>query len=163
MAPTLVRRIARPPWIILAVLAALLMSGGVAFAYVTVAGSGSGSASTDTMQTVTVSALVGGDAPSSSLYPGGPAADVVLRVTNPNAFTVQVFSVAGNGTITADGAHAGCTTSGVTFMAPTNPNITLPSGASLVHLAGAAAMSTASMSTCQGATFSIPVTLTVHR
>jgi hypothetical protein len=115
------------------------------------------------MQTVTVSALVGGDTPSSRLYPGGPAADVILRVNNPNAFTVQVFSVAANGGITADVSHAGCTTTGVTFTPPSNPSITVPAGSSLVHLSGAASMSTASVSGCQGATFSIPVTLTVHR
>jgi hypothetical protein len=141
----------------------MLATSGVAFAYVTAAGSGSGAAAAGTMQTVTVSAFVGGDTPSSKLYPGGPAADVILRVDNPNSFTVQVFSVAGNGPITADASHSGCTTTGVTYTPPANPNITLPTGSSLVHLTGAATMSAASLSACQGATFSIPVTLTVHR
>jgi hypothetical protein len=154
---------ARARWIMPVVLAILLTSAGVAVAYVTTVGAGTGTASAGTMQTVTVSALAGGDSPSSRLYPGGPAADVILRINNPNAFTVQVASVAANGTITADAGHPGCTTTGVTFTAPTNPNITVAAGASLVHLSGAAGMSSASVSGCQGATFSIPVTLTVQR
>jgi hypothetical protein len=87
-----------------------------------------------------------------------------MRLTNPNTVSVQVVGVTANGTITADAGHAGCTTTGVTFTPPSNPNITVPaSGSALVHLAAAASMSTASVSGCQGATFGIPVTVTVHR
>jgi hypothetical protein len=75
---------------------------------------------------------------------------------------VTLFSVSGNGTITADASHSGCTTTGVTFTPPSNPNITLPAGSSLVHLSGAASMSTGSLSACQGATFSVPVSITAH-
>lgn len=156
-------RIARPRRIIVATLAAFSLTTGVAYAYVTGGGSGTGTAHVGTMQTVTVTAFVGGDAASSSLYPGGPAADVILRVNNPNSFTVHVTSIAGNGTITADAGHAGCTTTGVTYTAPSSPNITLSTGSTLVHLAGAASMSTASLSACQGATFNIPVSLAVQR
>jgi hypothetical protein len=163
MVPSQERRMARPRSILLVALVAVLLSASAAIAYVSTAGTGSGSASAGTMQTVTVSAFVGGDAPSSQLRPGGPAADVILRVQNPNPFTVQVVGIVGNGAVTADGGHAGCTTTGVSFTAPTNPTITLPTGSTLVQLAGAATMSNASVSACQGATFSIPVTLTVHR
>jgi hypothetical protein len=156
-------RIARPSRIVVATLAALSLTSGVAYAYVSATGSGSGTAQVGTMQTVTVSALVGGDTPSTRLYPGGPTADVIMRLNNPNAFSVQVVGVGTNGNITADGGHPGCTTTGVTFTPPSNPNITVPAGSSLVHLAGAASMSAASVSGCQGATFSIPVTVTVHR
>ena len=41
------------------------------------------------LSAVTVSALSGGDAPSGQLQPGGTA-DVVLRVTNPNAYPVTL-------------------------------------------------------------------------
>ena len=142
----------------------LFASAGVAYAFIAGSGSGTGTASAGTMQTVTVSALVGGDAPSATLYPGGPAADVILRANNPNAYSVQIVGVAANGSITADGAHPGCTTTGVTFTPPASPSITIPAAtSSLVHLASAASMSTASVSGCQGATFAIPVTVTVHR
>jgi hypothetical protein len=156
------RRAALPRWLALALLATLLTTGGIAYAAFSGTGSGTGSAHTGTMQTVTVSALVGGDAPSSNLYPGGPAADVILRVNNPNSYSVKLYSIAGNGTITADASHSGCTTTGVTFTPPSNPNIALPAGSSLVHLSGAATMSSASLNSCQGASFSIPVTMTVH-
>jgi hypothetical protein len=149
--------------IVAAVLVLTSLSATAAFAYVQATGSASGTGSVGTMQTVTVTAFVGGDTPSSSLYPGGPAADVILRVNNPNSFTVHVTSIAGNGAITADASHSGCTTTGVTYTAPSNPSITLNSGSTLVHLAGAASMSTASLSACQGATFNIPVTLAVQR
>ena len=157
-------RIVRPRWIGVATLGVLgITTGGVAYASFTGTGTGTGSGHVGTMQTVTVSAFVGGDAPSSKLYPGGPAADVILRVNNPNSFSVQLFSLGGNGAITADASHSGCTTTGVTFTPPSSPNITIPAGSSLVHVAGAASMSSASLSACQGATFSIPLTLTVHK
>jgi len=149
----------------LAVLLGGVLLAGVlpALAFVTTSGTGQGSATTGTMQTVTVAAFVGGDTPSSALSPGGPVADVILRATNPNAFSVMVDSITGGGPITADPGHAGCTTTGVTFTAPVSPDITLPPGSTLLHLAGAAAMDATSLPACQGATFHIPVTLVVHR
>ena len=96
--------------------------------------------------------------------PGGTA-DVMLRVTNPNGAAVQIYSVTGNGPITADAGHSGCTTTGVSFTAPATPvGISLTANSTtLVHLPNAASMSTASLSACQGATFRIPVTVTVHQ
>jgi hypothetical protein len=118
------------------------------------------------MQTVTAAALVGGDDPASVLVPGGSAAEVILRVTNPNSNAVQVYGVAANGAITADASHAACTTTGVTFTAPTSPlspTVTVPANSSaVVRLPGAAAMDTTSLSACQGATFRIPVTVTAR-
>ena len=155
-------RSALPRWLALGAFVVVVVTAGAAYAYNTATASATRSAHTGTMQTVTVQALVGGDTPSSSLHPGGPAADVILRVNNPNSYSVKLFSIAGNGTITADGSHPGCTTTGVTFSPSSNPNITLVAGSSLVHLTAAASMSTASLNACQGATFSIPVTMVVH-
>ena len=151
-----------PRWLALVAFAVVVTSGGAAYAYLTGAGTGTGTAHTGTMQTVTVSALVGGDAPTSTLYPGGPAADVILRLNNPNSYSVKLTGVSGNGTITADASHSACTTTGVTFTPPSSPSIAVPAGSSLVHLSGAASMSTASLNACQGATFTIPVTVTIH-
>jgi hypothetical protein len=159
---TRLRRAALPRWLALGVLGGLLASAGIAWGYNTATGNATAGAHTGSMQTVTVSAVVGGDSPSSTLYPGGPAADVILRVNNPKSYSVKLYSISGNGTISADASHSGCTTTGVTFNPPSNPNITLAAGSSLVHLSGAASMSTASLNACQGATFSIPVTMTVH-
>jgi hypothetical protein len=149
-----------------AALAAMLTGTG-ASAHWRTGGSGTGSTATATMQTVTIDALVGGDDPSSALLPGGPAAEVVLRVSNPNASAIQVYGVAANGAITADAGHSGCTTTGVTFTAPSSPitpTITVPANSTaLIRLPGAASMSTASLSACLGATFHIPVTLTARQ
>ncbi len=137
---------------------------GVAFAVWSVTGSGAGAAQSGTLQTVTVTALTGADLPSSTLVPGG-SAEVILRVSNPNGTAVQLYSVAANGPVTADAGHSGCTTSGVSFVAPATPVGTslAANSTTLVHLPNAASMSTASLSACQGATFRIPVTVTVHQ
>jgi hypothetical protein len=163
----MMRRFLRIHWVIAAAIALVVaLGGGIAYASWSTSGSGSGSAATGNMQTVTVAAFVGGDAPSATLIPGG-GADVILRVNNPNTYPVQVHSVTGNGPITADDAHAGCTTTGVTFTAPASPlspTVTVPANTTLlVHLPGAASMSTASQWSCQGASFHIPVTLAVRK
>ncbi len=140
-----------------------LLGVGVAYAHWSSAGSGSGSSTSGTLQPVTVTAFVGGDTPSSTLVPGG-SADVILRVNNPNAYTVTLLSVSGNGTITADSGHPSCTTTGVSFTNQSGLSTTIgASGTTLVHLPNAASMSSASSNGCQGATFSIPVSITVHR
>jgi hypothetical protein len=160
------RRALRIHWIVAGAIAVVVaLGGGIAYAYWGTTGSGSGSAANGTMQVVTVAAIVGGDAPGATLIPGG-SADVILRVNNPNPYPVQVYSVTGSGAITADVAHSACVTTGVTFNAPASPispTVTVPAGSTLlVHLAGAASMSTASQSSCQGATFHLPVTLAVR-
>ncbi|MBV9413218.1 MAG: hypothetical protein JO148_16625, partial [Acidimicrobiia bacterium] len=72
-------RSALPRWLAFGVLVAALTSGGIAYASFTATGSSTGQAHSGDMQTVTVSAFVGGDAPTSKLYPSGPATDVILR------------------------------------------------------------------------------------
>lgn len=160
------RRFLRAPLLVagltVSAVALLTIGGGSAYAYFTGQGSGSGSGATATLQPVTIQAFAGGDAPNSTLVPSS-SADVILRVNNPNARTVSAYSIAANGAITADSGHPTCTTTGVTFTAPAVPtNISLPTGQTLVHLPNAATMSDASVSSCQGATFHIPVTLTVR-
>lgn len=139
---------------------------GGAYAYWATIGAGSGAATNGSMATVTIEALVAGDSPQGTLVPGGTA-DVVARASNPNGFAVQVFAISSNGAATADANHPGCTTTGVTFVdpaAPLTPAVTIPANSSvLITLPGAAAMSTASSSGCQGATFSLPVTLEARK
>ena len=133
-----------------------------AWAYLTSHGSGTGSVSAATVQTVTISATAG--SPTSTLLPGGSPADVALKVTNPNPFAVTLISVVGAGSITADAGHSACTTTGVGFADQTGLNINIPASATTaVDLPAAASMSTSSSNGCQGAMFSIPVTITVHK
>ncbi|QHK20425.1 hypothetical protein GU243_12550 [Pseudarthrobacter psychrotolerans] len=146
----------------------LATGAGGAYAYWATVGAGSGAATNGTMATVTVEALVAGDTPQSTLVPGGTA-DVAVRALNPNSYPVQVYAIRGNGAATADGNPAGCpvTGTGVTFVnpaAPLAPTVSIPANSSvLITLPGAAIMSTASLSGCQGATFSLPVTLEARK
>ncbi|ASN22115.1 hypothetical protein [Arthrobacter sp. YN] len=144
----------------------ILGGAGSAYAYWAAAGTGSGSASNGSMQAVTVDALVPGDTLQTSLVPGGTA-DVLLRASNPNPHAVTVYGFAANGPVTADAAHPGCTTTGVTFTPPpvplSPPLIIQPNSSILLTLQGAAGMSAASVSACQGAQFTVPVTLEVRK
>ena len=138
--------------------------GGAAFAYFTSGGNGSGTANANALQPVTVVALVGGDTPASALQPGA-SAEVILRVNNPNAFVVKLVTVTGGpGAITADAGHATCTSTGVTFNNQTGMNVSIgATGTTLVRISGGASMGSGSLSSCQGATFTIPVTTTVQK
>jgi hypothetical protein len=144
----------------------LAVGAGTAYAYWTTAGAGTGSAAASTMQTVTVDAFVSGDNAQAALMPGGTA-DVILRVNNSNPYAVQVYSVTTNGPATADGAHPGCTTTGVTFAgtgSPVSPATFIAANSTaLLTLPGTAAMDTTSPSACQGATFHLPVTMAVRK
>jgi hypothetical protein len=150
----------RPRKIVVAGTAVLLrLASGTAFAYFTSSGAGAATASTAAMATVTVAATAG--TPSTPLYPGGTG-DVTLRVTNPNAYTVTLISVtAATGSISASNS---CAPTGVTFTAQTGLTISIAaSGTTQVDLPAAASMSAAAANSCQGATFSIPVTVTVRK
>ncbi len=132
---------------------------GLVYAAWTTNGSGSGYAkagSSQALTTVDVSAST-----TATLYPGATG-DVVLKISNSNSYPVRVTDVTGNGAITVDSAHAaGCVTTGVTFTNQTGKTIDIAANSQTqVTLTGAAKMSNASDNGCQGATFTIPVTLT---
>src|SRR5690349_15787211 len=127
---------------------------GLVYAAWTTNGSGSGYAKAGTSQaltTVDVSATT-----AASLYPG-TSGDVKLQISNPNPYAVRVTAVSGNGTITPDAGHSGCTTTGVTFTNQSSLTIDIAASSSTTTtLTGAAAMSNASLNACQGAVFTIP-------
>ena len=131
---------------------------GLVYAAWTTNGSGEGYAKAGTAQaltTVDVSATT-----TASLYPG-VSGNVLIKINNPNPFGVRVTAVTGNGTITPDSGHSGCTTTGVTFTDQTGLTLDVAaSTATQFTLSGAASMSNASLNACQGATFTIPVSLT---
>jgi hypothetical protein len=138
---------------------ALVLSVGTASAYWTGGGIGAGASTTGTLAPVTLMGLVA-ETPSSTLVPGGPAGDVVAKIDNQNAFNVTLVSIAASGPVTASN---GCTPTGVSLTTPTNLPLTITPGTNVYHLAGAATMGPTSASACQGATFSIPITITVHK
>ena len=137
------------------------LAGGV-YAYFTTGGSGSGAASVGTAQAVTVQAVATGT-PASSLQPGG-SADLLVQLSNPNSYTVTLVGIAQNGTVTpvpsgtCTGANAG-----VTVPTLAGLTISVASGVHVVDIPGGAAMGASSASACQGASFQIPVTVTVQR
>lgn len=153
----------RYPRVITAGIAALLLSvAGAAYGAFTATGSGTGAATTGTMATVSVAAL-SGQTPTTLLQPGA-SGEVVVSVHNPNTYAVRVVSVVAAGSIVVSGG-SGCTAgnSGVTFTDQTALSVAVPASTTqLLRLAGAVAMSSSSASGCQGATFSIPVTVTAE-
>ncbi len=139
---------------------ALIAMTAVGFVYAawTTNGSGSGYAKAGTSQaltTVDVSATT-----AASLYPGQNG-DVKIEVSNPNPYAVRVTAIEDTGAATVDAGHSGCTTTGVTFNDQTGLTLDIPASSSTATtLSGAASMSNASLNACQGATFTIPVSLT---
>ena len=139
----------------------VMVAVGFVYAAWTTSGSGSGYAKAGTSQaltTVDVSATT-----TASLYPG-QSGNVTLKINNPNGYNVRVTAVSLNGQqtdITADAGHSGCTTTGVTFTDQTGLTLDVNAGSQAEFtLNGAASMSNASLNACQGATFTIPVSLT---
>ena len=131
---------------------------GLVYAAWTTNGAGEGYAkagSAQALSTIDVSAST-----TASLYPGVNG-NVLIKVHNPNPYPVRVSAVTGNGTITPDAGHSGCTTTGVTFTDQTGLTLDIAGSSDLqTTLTGAASMSNASLNACQGAIFTIPVNLT---
>lgn len=132
---------------------------GIAIGAWSVSGNGTGYAKASTASAITL-----GDATASTtadLYPGATGA-VKLKVSNPNPFPVRITAVAGNGTITSDKGAACNAATGVTFTNQTGLTLDLLANETnhVFSLAGAVSMSNASDNSCQGAVFSIPVTVT---
>jgi hypothetical protein len=144
---------------------AALVVACIAVAAWLTSGSGSGYAKAGTAQAL--STLDASASTSATLYPGA-SGDVTLKVSNPNPFPVRVSGVSLNGTnadIAADAGHASCSPTGVSFTSPGSVSLDVPAksggtnGSATATLSGAVSMSNASADGCQGATFTIPVTL----
>jgi hypothetical protein len=141
-----------------AVMALAIVSLG--YAAWTSAGNGSGVAKASTAQALTTVTATA----SAGLYPGATAA-LTLQVSNPNPYPVTVTDVTGNGTITADASHSTCGQdsthpTGVTYTDQHNLSIAVPAnGTTEVSVSSSVHMTNASDNSCQGATFTIPVSL----
>ena len=138
-----------------------LLGGGVAFAAWSSTGSGNSTAKAATALAPTTSTVSGSALTTGLLYPTGTG-NAVFVVNNPNPYAVKVLAVAANGTVTAAGGSGTCTTTGVTLSSAAPATAVAANGSATVTLAGAAVMSNASDNGCQGATFTIPVTVTIE-
>jgi hypothetical protein len=136
----------------------VMVAVGFVYAAWTTNGSGSGYAKAGTSQaltTVDVSATT-----SASLYPGQNG-NVDIKIHNPNPYDVRVTAIADTGAATADTGHSGCTTTGVTFNDQSDLTLDIPASSdTTTTLTGAASMDNTTLNACQGATFTIPVSLT---
>ncbi len=135
---------------------AVFLIGSVVFAAWLVTGTGNGGAKATTATNLVVTA----GSTTGDLFPGGNG-DVKVSIQNPNPFAVNVKTIVGSGAITS--AAPGCTTTGVSF---TDQNavtgMTIAAGATqAVTLDDAASMNT-SDNGCQGATFTIPLSVTAQ-
>jgi len=152
------------------VLATVVMSGGAAYAWWSGSGSGSGSAGAGTLLPLEISH--DGVTPTTRLLPG-QTGTVALLVHNPNPVPVRLVEVVAD---TDDQTHAvlpisvsggsGCTAgnSGVSFVPQTGLSITVAVGVEWqeIELPDAVTMDLSSDNGCQGASFAIPVRLTVR-
>ena len=127
----------------------------VAFAAWTSNGTGSGSAQATSAVALTTTAA----ATTAQLFPGG-SGDLKITVKNDNGYPVRVTDVAGGATITSDKGSACDASTGVTFTDQHTQALDVPANSSATFtLAGVMHMSNASDNSCQGAVFTIPVSL----
>jgi hypothetical protein len=137
------------------------LGAGTAFAFFEGSGSGSKGATIGTPAPVTVLAATG--TPSTELIPGGTA-DLTLTLDNPNSYPVVITGISQDGSVTVSGGIGTCSTTGVSVPTQSGLSYTVQSGSTVVvHIANGAAMATDSDSGCQGASFEVPVTITVEK
>ena len=145
-------------------LVGVVIPGGVTYAWFSAGGTGSGSATAGTLEQVSIASDVA--VPDESLLPGHTA-DAALKLDNPNAYAVRLVSVVRDGSrpIVVTGG-SGCTAenSGVSFVNqdPISITVAAQTAGQLVELEAATSMALTSANGCQGATFAIPVTITVR-
>lgn len=127
---------------------------GTAYALWTTGGTGSITAAASTSQDLTASpATVTG----ALLHPGATV-DAAVTVRNPNPYAVTVTAVTG-GPATSDKGAACDASTGVAFAPQAGPFV-VPAGSTRTFtLPGVVSMSNASDTSCQGAVFTIPVSL----
>jgi hypothetical protein len=154
-APTRKPRRARRRVIALVVGTAGALAATAAFAAWTVGGGGTGTATATSALPLTTSVAT----TTAALYPGITGSALYLKVNNPNPFPVAITSVNANGAAVPDAGHPACSTTGVTFTTTAVTQSVAANGQATFTAAGVA-MSNASDTGCQGATFTIPVTFT---
>lgn len=139
------------------VLLGTMLAASVALASWLATGTGSGSAKATTAQNLTTTAVV---PPTAQLYPGGTG-DLSIQIDNPNPYAVDVTQIARTADpITSDAGAACDASTGVSMTTPLAVTITVPAGGSTsTTVAGVVSMDNSSDNSCQGATFTVPVTV----
>ena len=141
-----------------AVVVAAVIAVGIGVAAWSVGGSGNGYAKATTASSLTLADATAFT--TAQLYPGATG-DLKLRLTNPNSFPVRVTAVSGNGTITSDKGAACDASTGVSFANQSGLTLDVGAGATAtLTVPSSVSMSNSSDNTCQGAVFTVPVTVT---
>lgn len=136
------------------------LGAGAAYGYFLGAGSGSGAATIGDDPPVSVVAASG--TVTDTLSPGS-SGDLLIDVDNPNSFSVEIVTVTGAGAVTGSGGIGTCTDTGVTVPTQTGLSVTVAPGDNVaVQIPNGVSMGATSDSGCQGATFHVPVTITVR-
>jgi hypothetical protein len=142
----------------LAVVLLAVVAVGVGLGAWSLGGTGNGSAKATTASNITLadaSAFTTAD-----LYPGATG-NLKLRATNPNPFPVRITAVSGNGTITSDKGAACDASTGVTLTNQSGLTLDLTAGqTATLTVSNAVSMSNSSDNSCQGAIFTVPVSVT---
>ena len=134
------------------------LTATAAVAYWTSSGNGTASALAGTAQnpTTTAVATVG-----ATLTPGN-SGDVTIKVNNPNSYAVKVTSVVNQAGGTITGSGGSCLNTAVTFTNQTGLSAAIAAGGNTtLTFTNAASMGANPDQGCQGATITIPVTVTV--
>jgi hypothetical protein len=140
-----------------ATVVAVVLVGGVSYAFWSATGSGNATVSAVTAQALTV----GASSPVvADLYPGKPTESLAFVITNPNSYAVNVSS-ASFGTATSSDA-VNCPIGNLAIASgPFALSVTVPAGGSAnASIANAVQMKTTAGDGCQGKTFTIPITVT---
>ncbi|MGZ4189181.1 MAG: hypothetical protein ACXVQ5_05010 [Actinomycetota bacterium] len=148
---------------ILGAFLAVLLLAGVAFAAWTANGTGSGNAKAVTAATVTVNAVTG----SADLYPGGSAGRVYFTLTNTNPYAITFDKLTAASVTAVSGGIGGspaCATTDLTVSTLPITGLSLTVGANTTsatqNIAGVVAMNSTAPDSCQGAVFTVSLTLT---
>ncbi|WNV75332.1 hypothetical protein [Geodermatophilus sp. DSM 44513] len=144
---------------VVALLTLALVGGGVAWAAWLVSGTG-----TATSQAATVTSLeVSAGTPQDRLYPGG-ATDLQVLVDNPNPFPVTVTQATFGAVTVTPQAGKTCAAADVATAGPLalSAGLAAESQDTALLLPDALSMLTSAADGCQGASFSVQVTLTAQ-
>lgn len=131
------------------------LAANVAFAAWTTSGTGSGSAQATSAVALTTTAAT----TTAQLFPGA-SGDLKITVKNDNGYPVRVTDVTGSGAITSDKGAACDAATGVTLTDQHSQALDIAANSSATFtLSGVLHMANASDNSCQGAVFTVPVSL----
>jgi hypothetical protein len=135
---------------------------GAAFAVWSANGSGTAAAAAKVAQSLTVTAVTPSGPSGASLYPGGPAGQVYVSITNPNPYAVTITGFTWGTPVSTN--TTACPNSNISLDpgAPTTASLPVPAGGTLsaVQINGVLDLNHAAPDGCQGVAFDVPLTVT---